>query len=45
MSNAGLVLWLLVASSLRSFVVEKTAVTISLTVAGIAVSVSGSSLQ
>lgn len=39
MSNAGLVLWLLVASSLRSFVVEKTAVTVGLTVAGIAVSV------
>lgn len=38
MANAGLVLWLLVTSSLEAFVVERTAVTWSLTGAAIVVS-------
>jgi hypothetical protein len=41
MLNAGLVLWLLVSSSLRSFVLERSAVTYGLTAIAIFFSVTG----
>jgi hypothetical protein len=42
--NAGIVLWLLMSSSLKSFVLERTAVTWSLTAAGIFCSIYGFTL-
>jgi hypothetical protein len=39
MLNAGIVFWLLLSSSLRAFVLERTAVTWSLTIAAIFLSV------
>jgi len=39
--NAGLVLWMLLSSSLRMFILERTAATWTLTAAAIAISIFG----